>query len=138
MTPRPIGRLLRSPVLRLVGRIALTCAFWWGGLAKLTDFSGAIAEAQHFGLEPATIVVIATIIVQLGASLLIIIDRWTWLAAGALGVFTLLATLVAHDFWNLADPMERFHALNTFLEHLGLIGGLFLAAALSDAKEARS
>ena len=132
MTPAFVSTLLRAPSLRLVARIALTCAFWWGALTKLTNFPGAIAEAQHFGLEPAVAVVVATIIVQLGGSLLLIFDRWAWLAAGALGVFTLLATLLAHDFWNVTDAMERFHALNTFLEHIGLIGGLFLAAALSE------
>ncbi|HWA46781.1 MAG TPA: DoxX family protein [Dongiaceae bacterium] len=132
MTPAFVSTLLRVPSLRLVARVALTCAFWWGALTKLTDFPSAIAEAQHFGLEPAALVVVATIIVQLGGSLLLIFDRWAWLAAGALGIFTLFATLIAHDFWNVTDAMQRFRALNTFLEHLGLIGGLFLAAALSE------
>jgi uncharacterized membrane protein YphA (DoxX/SURF4 family) len=46
-------------------------------------------------------------------------------------VFTALATLIAHPFWTIADPMVRFHERNTFLEHGGLIGGLVLAAILS-------
>jgi uncharacterized membrane protein YphA (DoxX/SURF4 family) len=45
-------------------------------------------------------------------------------------VFTALATLIAHPYWTVADPAERFHAMNTFLEHIGLIGGFMLAAAL--------
>src|SRR5262249_17297291 len=106
VTPGFVSALLRAPSLRLVARIAFACAFGWGALTKLIDFPGAIAEAQHFGLEPAALVVVATIIVQLGGSLLLIFDRWAWLAAGALGVFTLFATLIAHDFWNVADAVE--------------------------------
>jgi uncharacterized membrane protein YphA (DoxX/SURF4 family) len=49
-------------------------------------------------------------------------------------VFTAIATLIAHRFWAIDDPMERFQALNTFLEHIGLIGGLALAAALAEVE----
>lgn len=97
-----------------------------------------VKRILHFGLEPALPVVLATILVQLGGSALLILDRWAWLAAAALGVFTLFATVVAHDFWNVTDATIRFHALNTFLEHIGLIGGLFLAATLTVPQKQRS
>jgi len=134
--PAAIGALLRSPAFLAAARAALTCAYWWGGIAKLLNFEGALAEAQHFGLQPAWLVVIATIAVELGASILLILGRWVWLAAGALGVFTAVATLIAHSFWTIADPMARMTALNTFLEHIGLIGGLALAAALAECRRA--
>ncbi len=70
-------------------------------------------------------------------SILLIAGCFAWLAAGALGVFTAFATLIAHRFWTIDDPMERFHALNTFLEHLGLIGGLALAAVLAEVERHR-
>ena len=82
-------------------------------------------------------IVAATVAVQLLGSLMLIFGRLGWLAAGALGVFTGLATLIAHPFWTLTDPIERFHALNTFLEHIGLIGGLMLAAILVEKEHAR-
>jgi uncharacterized membrane protein YphA (DoxX/SURF4 family) len=136
MAPAFIGALLRAPAFQVLARVALTAAYWWGGIAKLLDYPGAIAEAEHFGLQPAPLVVIATIVVELGASLLLIAGRLAWLAAGALGVFTAVATLIAHAFWTVDDPVERFHALNTFLEHIGLIGGLALAAALAETQKA--
>jgi transmembrane protein len=126
--PRPVGRLLESSALALAARVALTCAFWWGGLAKLFDFEGATAEAAHFfGAGAAQPIAGMTIVVELLGSGLLIARRAEWLAAGALAVFTAVATLVAHDFWNARDPVVRFHEFNTFLEHLGLIGGLALA-----------
>lgn len=111
MTPAAIRRLLHSGALAFIARVALTAAYWWGGAAKLLDWPGALAEARQFGLEPAFITVVATIAVELGASVLIIADRLTWLAAGALGVFTAIATLIAHRFRTLDDPVARFHSL---------------------------
>jgi len=129
-TPKPIAALLRTPAFGPVSRAVLTAPYWIAGLYKLTHLPDALGEATHFGLEPAGLVVAATITVQLGGSLLLIIGRLGWLVAGALGVFTALATLIAHPYWTVADPMERFHAMNTFLEHIGLIGGFMLAAIL--------
>ena len=129
-TPAPIAALLKAPALSILARVLLTLPYWWSGLSKLANLDGALGEAAHFGLKPAWLVVAVTVLVQLGGSILLILGRAGLLAAGALGVFTALATLVAHPFWTVADPMERFHALNTFLEHIGLIGGFMLAAIL--------
>ena len=129
-----IARLLGSNWFRRLAIALLTLPFWLSGLTKLADIPAALAEADQFGLQPTPVAVAATITVQLVGSIMLITGRWAWLAAGALGVFTLLATLVAHPFWTLADPIERFHQTNTFVEHLGLIGGLALAAILADAE----
>ena len=127
-----VAVLLEQRWFSVAARALLTLPYWWSGLSKLSDWQAALAEADHFGLEPAGLVAATTIIVQLGGSILLIVGRWAWLAAGALGVFTALATLIAHQFWTIADPVARFHDRNTFLEHVGLIGGLMLAAALAE------
>ncbi|MDB5365592.1 MAG: hypothetical protein JWM77_1519 [Rhodospirillales bacterium] len=136
MTPRPIDLLLSERWFATAACVLLTVPYWSSGLAKLADLDGALGEARNFGLEPAWLVVFATVLVQLGGSLLLITGRAAWLGAGALGVFTAVATLIAHPFWTVADAMERFHARNTFLEHAGLIGGLALAAVLAERERA--
>jgi uncharacterized membrane protein YphA (DoxX/SURF4 family) len=70
------------------------------------------------------------LIVQLGGSLLVIVNRWAWLGAGALGVFTLIVTILVHAFWNLDGP-ARFAEMNTFLEHMALIAGFVFAAMMA-------
>ncbi|MCJ8156747.1 DoxX family protein [Sphingomonas sp. LaA6.9] len=134
MTPAAIARLLGDSRFAILAATLLTLPYWSSGIAKLADLGGALGEARHFGLEPAALTVGITVIVQIGGSLLIIIGRQAWLGAGALGVFTAIATRIAHPFWQVADPVARFHERNTFLEHIGLIGGLMLAAILRDRK----
>ena len=126
---RPIGLILRAPATAAAARIVLCLPFWWSGLSKLLDFSGGTAEMAALGLEPAWLFNALTILVQLGGSLLVILNRWTWLGAGALGVFTALATVMAHQFWTL-DGIARVRELNTFLEHLAIIAGFVLVAIL--------
>lgn len=133
-TPAPVARLLGDRRFAALAAALLTLPYWTSGIAKLLDLGGALGEARHFGLEPAALVVALTIAVQIGGSLLVIVGREAWLGAGALGVFTAAATLIAHPFWQVADPVTRFHERNTFLEHAGLIGGLMLAAILQERK----
>ncbi|SFR96653.1 DoxX family protein [Sphingomonas jatrophae] len=130
----PVHTLLRDERFAITATLLLTLPYWSSGLGKLFDLDGALAEAGHFGLQPAAAVVGLTILVQIGGSLLLIAGRWAWLGAGALGVFTALATLIAHPFWRVLDPIARFHERNTFLEHAGLVGGLMLAAIVREAR----
>ena len=97
---------------------------------KLSNFPAAIAEQEHLGLRPGWAWATATIAVELGGSALVMLGRWVWLGAGGLGVLTAVAMLAANDFWAMTGH-DRFMALNSFFEHLGLIAGLVLVSVLS-------
>ncbi len=130
--PRWVLAALHAPGAALAGRVLLTSAYWTSGLQKLFAFDAATAEATALGLPAPTLTAALTILVQLaGSAAVIAAGRWTWLGAGALGVFTLLATLIAHAFWTY-PPAEQGRQFTTFMEHLGLIGGLALAALLAE------
>jgi transmembrane protein len=126
---RAMRLFLRAPVTAAATRVVLCLPFWWSGLNKLLDFSGGTAEMAALGFEPGWLFNALTILVQLGGSLLVILNFWTWLGAGALGMFTGLATVLAHQFWTL-DGIERVRELNTFLEHLAIIAGFVLVAMI--------
>jgi uncharacterized membrane protein YphA (DoxX/SURF4 family) len=128
-TPRWIAAILSWPGLLPLSRAALVSAFLIGGIQKFVDFSGATAEQAHFGLQPAWLWAAGAVIVEIGGSVLVILGRWVWLGAGALGVLTAIAMLAANNFWALTGH-DRFIALNTFFEHLGLIAGLILTCII--------
>ncbi|HTJ99611.1 MAG TPA: DoxX family protein [Bordetella sp.] len=116
--------------------LLLCAAYLQGGLVKLFDFSGAVAETQQLGLAPAMPMTVAVIVLELVASAMILLGRWRWLGALALAAFTLAATFLALRFWN-APPETRFMMENAFFEHLGLVGG-FLLVAWHDLRHRRS
>ncbi|HBT2490091.1 TPA: DoxX family protein [Klebsiella aerogenes] len=118
-----------SSVLWL-GYLGLCAAYLQGGINKLMDFQGAIAEMNYFGFAPAPLFAVLVIVLELGASAMILFGFLRWLAALALAGFTLVATFITLRFWELPDGMERFSAANSFFEHLGLVGGFILIAWL--------
>jgi uncharacterized membrane protein YphA (DoxX/SURF4 family) len=123
-----IAARFATPLVYWIALLGLCAAYLQGGIAKATDFGGAIAEMEHFGLTPAAPMAAAVIVLELGASVMILIGFYRWLGALALGGFTLMATLIALRFWELPAGHERFMAANAFFEHLGLVGGFLLAA----------
>ena len=132
-------RMLGSLTVRWLALLALCAAYLQGGLNKAADFAGAVAEMQHFGLAPAAPLALLTIVVEIGASVLILSGIYRWAGAMVLAGFTLAATFVANRFWEMAQP-ERFMAANTFFEHIGLFGAFVLVAwhDLKRSQEARA
>ncbi|MQA40910.1 DoxX family membrane protein [Rugamonas sp. FT29W] len=124
---------LATPWLRWICLLLICAAYLQGGINKLMDFQSAIGEMQHFGLSPAGPMAALVIAGELGASLMILSGFYRWLGAGYLAVFTLMATLLANRYWEIAGP-ERFMAANGFYEHLGLAGA-FLLVAWHDLRE---
>src|SRR4051794_23569869 len=135
-TPRWVVIVLSWSWITATARLALVSAFLIGGIQKSLDFSGAIAEQAHFGLQPAWLWAAAAVIVEIGCSVLVIFGRWVWLGAGGLGVLTAIAMLTANNFWALTGH-DRFMAVNGFFEHLGLIAGLIFICVLAEAKQHR-
>ncbi|WP_110654637.1 DoxX family protein [Salinicola halimionae] len=131
--PRWVSALVARPGLLMLARTGLASAYLIGGLDKLWHFEAAMQEQAHFGLHPAGLWATLAVVIELTGSLSIIFNRGTWLGAGALGCLTLVAMLVANDFWNLTGQ-ARFMALNGFFEHLGLISALILVTRLSDIR----
>lgn len=123
----PASAWITSPAVHWIALLGLCAAYLQGGLQKLFDFGGALAETAHFGMSPALPITVATIVLELGASLMILLGRWRWLGALLLAGFTLAATFVANRFWD-APAAERFGLENGFFEHLGLVGGFVLVA----------
>ncbi|KAB0642929.1 DoxX family protein [Burkholderia latens] len=133
-TPAWVRALLSQPGVLSLVRLALVSAYLLGGVAKALDFNGAVAEQAHFGLHPAALWAALAIAVEIAGSLCVVFRRFTWLGAGSLGMLTLVAMIVANDFWNRSG-IEHFVALNSFFEHLGLIAALVLATVLDDARQ---
>ncbi|MFH5925756.1 DoxX family protein [Roseomonas xinghualingensis] len=126
-TPRPIAAILDNRAFGVLMRIVITLPYWASGLVKLLDFNGAQAEMAMFNLQPAAPIAIAVIITQLPGAALVIHGRHAWLGAGALAVFTLLTIPFVHSFWAKTGP-EAVASMHVAVEHIGMCGGLALAA----------
>lgn len=135
--PKLIESILSHPLVEILARVVLYFPFWGSGLSKLLDFQGGVAEMAHFGLNPPVLFNILVVITQLGGSALVILNRWTWLGAGALGVFTALTIPLVHHFW-LLEGERAIIAFHTAGEHVGMIGALVVVSILAARPRSRS
>ena len=134
--PSVISALLKSRAFHLVARIVLTVPFWGAGIQHAVQWSTIPAEMTHFGLNPPVLYGVALIATCLIGSLLVILGgRLTWLGAGALGVFTALTIPIAHAFWTMQGDVAMTE-FRTVMEHVSIIGGLMVVAAMEANREA--
>lgn len=134
MTPRPIASLLESSLTWFLCRLLMTFMFWWEGIGFLRAFGPSTPILNVLGVHPAWIVPALTILVLLAGSVLILIDRFLWLGAGMLGVFTALTILLVHRFWAMTGP-DAVANWREAEEHVAVIGGLIALCMVADLRE---
>ena len=132
-SPSWVAVLLRQPWVMPLVRICLVSAYLIGGVTKLMHFDAAVAEQVHFGLHPGWLWATLAIFVEIAGSLCVIFNRFTWLGAGGLAGLTVVAMLVANNFWRL-EGVARFIALNSFFEHLGLIAAFVMVTYVASGE----
>jgi transmembrane protein len=127
--PRWVSAILESSVVSLIARVLLTSAFWASGIDKILHWNKGVGEMVHFHLAPPAAFNLATIVVQLVGSALVIWGPYAWFGAGMLGVFTVLTIPIAHPVWAL-PPEQAAREINVVVEHISVVGGLILVSIL--------
>lgn len=109
----------------LLARLGLAAIYIQSGFGKIFDIPGLSATLAGLGLPLPPLAAVLTILVELGGGLALLLGFRTRLAALLLLGFTLLASLLFHDFWTFG-PAERQMQAIQFMKNMGLAGG-FLA-----------
>jgi transmembrane protein len=128
--PHIVQETLSTAWFGYAARLLLTFVFWSSGVMKLVQFKRGTAEMLFFGLKPGWVFNVATIVIQLAGSLLIVFNIQAWLGASVLAIFTVLTIPIAHRFWRMEEPLRTLDFC-IVLEHVTVIGALMLAAILS-------
>ncbi len=95
--------------------------------AQFTEYTTQLEQAT--GMPTMRLLAIAVGALQIVCGLMIafnIAARWFALL---LALFTIAATYLFHDFWNLTD-LARLEALNHLLKNLAILGGLLLVVGI--------
>ncbi|WKB54045.1 DoxX family protein [Eleftheria terrae] len=112
----------------LMGRILLALMFVPSGFSKVTNFQGTVAYITSKGLPAPTLLAGATIALEIGAGLALLLGfkaRW---AALLLAAFALLAAFFFHNFWTV-DEAQKMAQYISFYKNLAITGGLLFVAA---------
>lgn len=102
----------------LVGRILLALIFIIAGWNKITGFEGTAGYMASKGLPMSEVLLVLTILIELGGGLLILIGWQARWAALAIFLFLIPVSVIFHPFW--ANPEE----FNSFFKNLAIMGGM--------------
>ena len=118
---------LHNP-LSLVGRLLIAVLFLPAGISKIAGFAGTVGYIASKGAPVPEVAAIIAIIVEVGGGLALILGfkaRW---AALALAAFTLVATVMFHNYWTFPAEQQMMQQL-MFMKNVAVIGGLLTLAA---------
>ena len=112
----------------LIGRILLALMFLGAGISKFGGLDGTAGYIASAGLPLPKLLAIATAALEVVAALMLIIGWQARWAALGLAAFTLLATVLFHNYW--AMPAEQqFTQQLMFMKNLAISGGLLVVFA---------
>ena len=105
----------------LLGRFLLTIIFIIAGIQKITDFSGTAAFMASKGLPLVNVLLVLSIIVELGGGLLILVGWQARWAAAVLFFFVIVVTLIFHPIWSSQELLQNYR---DFIKNVAILGGL--------------
>jgi putative oxidoreductase len=112
----------------LAGRILLAALFLISGIGKIGGFAGTAGYMASKGLPMVNVLVAISIVVEIGAALMIIAGFKARLGATALLLWMIPVTFIFHNFWALPDGQQMIEQIN-FMKNLGLMGGMLYIMA---------
>lgn len=129
--------------LALAGRLLLAWLFLPAGIGKIAGFAGTVGYITSVGMPLPTVAAAIAVVVEIAGGLALLAGFGTRVAALALALFTLVASVFFHAYWSLPAGQQMMQQL-LFNKNIAVVGGLLVLAALGagawslDAKRDKS
>ena len=118
------------------GRVATGLFFILAAINKLMNYGATSDAMQAGGLIPEALLLPATILLEIGAGLILLIGRGGRMviaAALALTTFTLATNMFFHRFWELDGQLRQLE-LSLFFKNLVVMAALLMIAGVAHEK----
>jgi putative oxidoreductase len=116
------------PVMTLIGRCLIAALFLIFGIRKILAFGFYAGYFAKLGFPAPEVMVVLAIIVEVGGGALLAIGWKTRWMAWALALFVVIATLMAHRYWE-SDAQQYVAQMTNFWKNVTILGGLMMVAA---------
>ncbi len=115
----------------LSGRFLLGVYFILPGIVKITGFDTTLADMVDHNVPMPTMLLLLTIVIQLGAGAALIVGFKAKYMAFLLAGLTLVISVYMHNFWDIVDDdLKAGHEAQNFFKNMGIMAGLLMVAAL--------
>ncbi len=112
----------------LVGRVLLAAIFLMSGIGKIGGFAGTAGYMASKGIPMTDVLLAITIVIEIGAALMLILGYQARLGATALLLWMIPVTFIFHNFWAMPADQQMIQQI-MFMKNLGLMGGMLYIMA---------
>lgn len=113
-------------VVFLIGRILFVILFLGSSVSHLTDKGAMAGYSESRGVRPGRPLVLVTGVQMLLGALSVLFGVWMDVGAILLGLFTLSAAVLMHNFWAEKEPGDRQNEMIQFMKDLALTGAALM------------
>jgi putative oxidoreductase len=118
---------LQNP-LNLAARLLMAALFLPAGIAKLTGFAGTVGYISSVGLPLPQVAAAMAVLIEIGGGIALVAGYGTRVAAIVLAGFTVVASVLFHNFWAMPLEQQMIQQL-LFYKNIAVTGGLLALAA---------
>ncbi|MFY9513284.1 MAG: DoxX family protein [Rubrivivax sp.] len=115
--------------LALVARVLLALMFILAGFSKFAGLEGTAGYIASKGLPVPGVLAFLTAVIEVVGGLALAVGFQARFAALALALFTLVASVIFHNFWAMPADQAFVQQL-MFMKNLSVAGGLLFVFAL--------
>ena len=120
-------------LLIVIARICLSVIFILAGFDKIVSFTAVANNLGTLNVPYAKLILGVAVAFEFGGGLFLLLGWHARMGAWMLIIFTLLATVLFHAFWELDGAAAATH-LQHFLKNLTMVGGLLYVAVFGPGK----
>jgi len=125
----------QRPLLLLLARVFIAALFLVAGTRKLLTYTATVGYFAKLGFPASEAIAVLAIVIEIGGGLMLATGWRTRWAAWLLVVFVVVATAMAHRFWQF-EPAQFANQLNHFLKNIAIVGGLIFVATFGPGRTA--
>ena len=114
----------------LLGRSLMALFFALTGLEQLRDWPGSRLTLLSHGLQQPDVILAVALVLELGGAFALTLGFRTRLAALALFVLTVAASVGMNDFWKIDDAELAYTQMQLFLRNIAIAGGLLVIVGM--------
>ncbi len=127
----PISRLdefatKSANVLILIGRILLAWVFVGSAYGAIINFSGSVGYFRSLNLPAPELFTATAVALEVLMSVGLILGFATRYCAILVLLFVLIATAIAHRYWEYPAGPQQIGQYNNFLKNFSIMGGALL------------
>jgi len=113
-------------VLILIGRILLAWVFVGSAYGAITNFSGSVGYFRSLNLPAPELFTITAVALEVLMSAGLILGIGTRYCAILAFLFVMIATAIAHRYWEYPAGPQQIGQYNNFLKNISIMGGALL------------